>query len=81
MAAESVTTHQLARTIETALTEALASQPENPYQALATWFEAKPRASVAAGKPFTPLAIDLDGTTVAENEDMTGSGEEEVFPG
>ena len=81
MAAEYVTKHQLARTIETALTEALASQPENPYQALATWFEAKPRAAVAAGKPFKLLAIDLDGTTVAENEDMTGSGEEEVFPG
>ena len=38
----------------------------------------------AATKPFRLVAIDLDGTTVAESEDMgTGSEEvdEQVFPG
>ena len=30
--------HKLAGTIEKALAEALASQPENPYAALAAWF-------------------------------------------
>ena len=30
-----------AGTIEKALTEALAAQPENPYEALAAWFESK----------------------------------------
>jgi len=39
-AKEYVSTHQLTGTIEKALTEALASQPENPYLALAAWFEA-----------------------------------------
>ena len=34
-------THKLAATVEKALMEALASQPENPYAALAEWFKTK----------------------------------------
>jgi hypothetical protein len=36
-----------AGTIEKALTEALAAQPENPYEALAAWFESKAGAAPA----------------------------------
>lgn len=34
-----------AGTLEKALTEALATQPENPYEALAAWFESKAGAA------------------------------------
>ena len=47
MAEEYVAKHKLAGTIEKALTEALAAQPDNPYEALAAWFESKAGAAPA----------------------------------
>jgi hypothetical protein len=38
MSAEYVSKHKMAQTIEAALTEALATQPDNPYEALSAWF-------------------------------------------
>ena len=50
MAANYVQKHRLAETIERGLTEALKGQPENPYEALAAWFQTK------AGEPPAPSA-------------------------
>lgn len=47
MAAEYVQKHQLAATIERAITDALASQPSNPYLALADWLAAGGAKAVA----------------------------------
>ena len=47
----------LAQTIERGLTEALKSQPENPYEALATWFKDVPAAPASAAVPALLLAI------------------------
>jgi hypothetical protein len=62
-AAEYVARHQLAGTIQKALTEALATkQPDNPYQALSAWFQAKPLATAAApaASAFGPDLLDAD---------------------
>ena len=51
MAAEYVSKHKLAQTIEKALSEALAKQPDNPYEALAEWFTKKAAEGGAAPAP------------------------------
>ena len=51
MAATYCQTHQLGATIEKALTEALGSQPENPFAALAAWFAAGGAATVTTAAP------------------------------
>ena len=51
MAAAYVEKHRLALTIEKAISEALISQPENPYLALADWFAAGKAKTVPAPKP------------------------------
>ena len=51
MAAEYVSKHKLAQTIEKALSEALAKQPDNPYEALAEWFTKKAADGGAAPAP------------------------------
>jgi hypothetical protein len=48
MATEYVAKHKLSGTIEKALAEALAPQPENPYEALAAWFESKAGAPASS---------------------------------
>ena len=72
MATEYVQTHKLAGTIEKALTEALASQPENQYEALAAWFAAKASAPAPApAKAAAPKAA-------AKAQDDFGTGEKEA---
>ena len=51
MASTYVQKHKLAQTIEKAITEALASQPENPYEALAAWFQSKAGEEPAGAVP------------------------------
>ena len=67
MAEEYVAKHKLAGTVEKALTEALAAQPDNPYEALAAWFESK------AGAP--PATDDKDfGTGEKKAGEANGYG-------
>ena len=56
MASTYVQKHKLAQTIEKAITEALASQPENPYEALAAWFQSKAGEEPAGAVPALLLS-------------------------
>lgn len=67
--AEYVQKHNLAATIEKALTEALASQPENPYDALAAWFAAGGAKTVKKSAPKTKAAPKkTTGATIADSD-------------
>jgi|EP01046_Picozoa_sp_COSAG06_P040960 SAM-dependent methyltransferase len=59
-AAQYVQKHRLAQTIERGLTEALKSQPENPYEALAAWFKDVPAAPAADDDHDREGAYSLD---------------------
>lgn len=56
MAAAYVARHRLAQTIEKGLTEALAAQPDNPFEALAAWFETQ-AGQEPAGEYVPPLLL------------------------
>ena len=74
MATEYVQKHKLGGTIEKALAEALASQPENPYEALAAWFSAQGGAAKAASAAKAAKPQEDFGTGEKEAGEANGYG-------
>ena len=73
MAAEYVSKHKLAQTIEKALSEALAKQPDNPYEALAEWFTKKAAEGGAAPAPAPAKAKEDFGTGEKQAGEANGA--------
>ena len=80
MAAEYVSKHKLAQTIEKALSEALAKQPDNPYEALAEWFTKKAADGGAAPAPAPAPAKAKDDFGTGEKKAGEGNGTPTSYP-